>query len=348
MKKTFSEYYRLNDAEIASHWAKDLFCFDANVLLNLYRYTPSTRKAFFNVIESFKDRIWISYQAASEYQKNRLYVISAQQKAYQDIRDTLQKKKKEIEAKLNEFKRHPYLQTEMLKTQIESAFDSINRDLENLEKSHPNYLEKDPVWERLTDLLEGKIGEDFSDSELSQIYSEGKKRYEQKIPPGYKDQISKKNGDQRSLYGDLVMWKQVIDKGKKIEHSIIFITDDLKEDWWYRFGGKTLGPRVELIKEFKDCAEKRINIYRADMFLELANKKLEQESINDAIEEMRLVRREQIKELEQSPKLSREEDKGRIHGDSLDSHVDIESPFEEAFRVTIEEDKEESSNSNMK
>lgn len=332
MKNTFSEYYKLSDSELTSHWANDLFCFDANVLLNLYRYTPKTRDAFFNVIESMKDRIWISYQAAHEYQKNRLIVIHAQQKAYQGIRETLQKKRGEIDNKLNEFKRHPYLQTEQLKIQIESAFDSINRDLKRLEDSHPNYLDSDPVWERLTRVLENKIGEDFPEDELTKLYSEGKKRYELEIPPGYKDQSSKKNEHPRSLYGDLIMWKQVIAKGKEIEQSIILVTDDLKEDWWYKFEGKTIGPRVELIKEFKDNTKKRINIYRADKFLELANKKLQQELNTEAIEEIRQVRSADLERIRRIQKMNELLQAAQMKSGETDKHWDGEETMDAKTR----------------
>ena len=93
MKQKFSEYYKLDSSELKKHWEKDTFSFDANVLLNLYRYTPKTRDAFFNLLEKIRDRIWIPYQAAMEYQKNRLFVINAQKEAYNEIRKTLEKKK---------------------------------------------------------------------------------------------------------------------------------------------------------------------------------------------------------------------------------------------------------------
>lgn len=118
MKSKLSEYYKLSESEIKEHWEKDIFCFDANVLLNLYRYSPKTREAFFSLLEKVKDRIWITYQAAFEYQKNRLVVINAQREAYKEIRETLTKKKGEIEAKLNSFKKHPYLQTTELKNKL--------------------------------------------------------------------------------------------------------------------------------------------------------------------------------------------------------------------------------------
>lgn len=346
MKDKFSEYYKLSDAELKGHWEKDTFCFDANVLLNLYRYTPKTRDAFFNLLEKIKGRIWVTYQAAFEYQKNRLVVINAQIEAYKEIRNILENKKGEIESHLNKFKKHPYLQTNELKTQIESAFQSIIKDLDNLEKKHPDYLLNDPIWERLTELLNSKIGDDCSTEELEKIFRDGKKRYEEKIPPGYKDLAEKKNDGNRSLYGDLLVWKQVIAKAKSIDESIILITDDLKEDWWYKFKGKTISPRPELIKEFREETKKRINIYQADRFLELANKNLKQDTAQEAIEEVRKVRladeydiAEEVKRLEMQL-----EDKG---GETFNENAKNiakapKSQFEKAIDETIEKNNHNS------
>jgi hypothetical protein len=298
LKDKFSEYYPLNDSQIKHHWQNDVFSFDANVLLNLYRYTPKTRDAFFSLLDKIKDRIWISYQAAHEYQKNRLIVINAQKEAYQEIRDTLEKKKNEIEAKLNGFTKHPYLQASDLKKQIESAFKAISRDLDKLQENHPDYLSQDPIFDRLTALLDKRIGDDFEQPELEKMYAEGKKRYEQKIPPGYMDGGDKKGDGNRSLYGDLIVWKQIIKNAKDTGKSIIFVTDDLKEDWWYKFKGKTISARPELVKEFRDETGQRISIYQADRFLEYANKNLSQNTTQDAIDEVRKVRLADEKEIE--------------------------------------------------
>jgi len=340
MKDILDEYYKLNDEALKKHWDQDVFSFDANVLLNLYRYTPKTRNAFFNLLEKIKDRIWISYQAAFEYQKNRLIVINAQKEAYKDVRDTLDKKKGEIEAKLNSFKKHPYLQTSELKMQIESAFKSIEKDLDKLEENHPDYMSEDPIWERLTKLLDGKVGENFSKETSEKVYREGKKRYEENIPPGYMDFKSKKGEGDQSLFGDLLVWKQIIEKAKTIESSIILITDDLKEDWWYKFKGKTISPRPELIKEFKDDTGKRISIYQADVFLELANKNLKQNTDSDAIQEMRKVRLADEQEIDKERKLMEMflEDSGdeNFRENAKQMVPNKETLFEKAIRTSSE------------
>ncbi len=341
MKSKFSEYYKLNETELKGHWEKDIFCFDANVLLNLYRYSPSTREAFFSLLEKVKDRIWITYQAAFEYQKNRLVVINAQREAYKDIRETLTKKKGEIEAKLNSFKKHPYLQTAELKKQIESAFDSIGRDLDNLEGKHPDYLDNDPIWEKLSTLLDGKVGDDFSKDDLEKLYRDGKKRYDEKVPPGYMDMKEKQNEGNRSLYGDIIVWKQVIEKAKTGGDSIILITDDLKEDWWYKFKGKTISPRPELIKEFKEETNKRINIYQADKFLEMANKNLAQQTTKEAIQEIRNVRladeRDIEKEIRELEMLLEDNGDENFKENARLLVAKKETSFEKAIRISSEE-----------
>lgn len=49
---------------------------------------------------------------------------------------------------------------------------------------------------------------------------------------------------------------------------MIFVTEDTKEDWWYRIEGRTLGPRVELKKEFSVETNQRFHMYTMERFLE--------------------------------------------------------------------------------
>lgn len=42
MKKTFPRLFKLSDRKIEELWQNAVFVFDANVLLNLYRYPEKT------------------------------------------------------------------------------------------------------------------------------------------------------------------------------------------------------------------------------------------------------------------------------------------------------------------
>ncbi len=91
------------------------------------------------------------------------------------------------------------------------------------------------------------------------MYADGKIRYENKIPPGFKDAEKASKGEDsyyyfdglrfERQYGDLILWKQLLLKASDENvDNIIFITDDSKEDWWYKInsnGNKTIGPLAQ-------------------------------------------------------------------------------------------------------
>ncbi|GGF57472.1 hypothetical protein GCM10011338_07150 [Alteromonas lipolytica] len=87
------------------------------------------------------------------------------------------------------------------------------------------------------------------------------------------------------------MWTQVIDKAIELGTGVVLVTDDKKEDWWEKFKGKTVGPRPELVKEFKDRANQTFHMYQADRFLELARENLGEQVSEEIVEEIREVRR---------------------------------------------------------
>jgi len=82
MKKIFPGFYPPSDEDLKELWSKSLFVLDANVLLNLYRYPEKARADLLTVIRKIKDRVWVPYQAALEYQVNRLTVIAEQKEKF--------------------------------------------------------------------------------------------------------------------------------------------------------------------------------------------------------------------------------------------------------------------------
>jgi hypothetical protein len=59
------------------------------------------------------------------------------------------------------------------------------------------------------------------------------------------------------------------------------VTDDVKEDWWQRVNGETVGPRPELVEEYYERTDgQRIHFYTPRRFLEYARE--QGESISDA------------------------------------------------------------------
>jgi hypothetical protein len=148
----------------------------------------------------------------------------------------------------------------------------------------------------VSNLFDGCVGNDFTEDELEALYKEGERRYANQVPPGYCDEKNKKDKAKRSLYGDLVVWKQVIAYAKEKEQCVIFITDDHKSDWWDKVEGKH-SPRKELIREFMDCTGHDILIYDSGRFLEYAKRNKAKVSAK-TIREVEKVKTEDIIDLE--------------------------------------------------
>ena len=69
------------------------------------------------------------------------------------------------------------------------------------------------------------------------------------------------------MYGDLVLWKQILTRSVERKDAAIFVTDDSKEDWWRIEKGQRLGPRPELVDEYHASSGRRIHFYSPEQFL---------------------------------------------------------------------------------
>jgi hypothetical protein len=274
MKKEFIGYYDPTEGEIRNSWTNGVFSFDANTLLNLYRYTELTRNDFLDALKTLKGKLFLPHQAALEYHINRIAVIERVANSYTMINDILTTNfEKVLKPHINQFKKHPAIQIEAILKLGREFLQKISDELDKQKKNHPDFMTDDNVLNKLTELFDDSVGREFSKQELKKIFDEGKERYSERIPPGFRDAETKQKKGERNMYGDFIIWKELINHTKKEKKPIVFVTDDRKEDWWTIEDGKTIRPREELIKEFFDQTGIRILIYNADSFLHYAKKK---------------------------------------------------------------------------
>jgi hypothetical protein len=102
-----------------------------------------------------------------------------------------------------------------------------------------------------------------------------------------------KEGDRK--YGDFLLWSQIMAHAKAQSVPLILVTSEQKEDWWEKPSGRTLGPRMELIKEFYEETGQQIFIYQTDHFLELSAKRAGQAVKEDVVAEIREVSARQVR-----------------------------------------------------
>ncbi len=289
MRELFPGYFSESDERLQLLWKSATLVFDANILLNLYRYSDKTRNIFLNILEAEKHRIWIPYQVAEEYLRNRVTVIIQQEKSYDDTINAINS----LEKKLDNARQHPFVSEESL-AKYNETFTSLKMELFSSKKTHTDRINNDPIKDNIARIFEGKVGKAYSKEELKNIFVEGEDRYAQHIPPGYMD--SSKSKDKSNFqsesrkYGDFIVWKQILEQAKEANNDIFLVTDDAKDDWWLSQNGKTIGPRPELVKEFKDSADNKFHMYRADSFLKFAQEYLGNEINEEAVKETEQVR----------------------------------------------------------
>ena len=290
MKELFPGHFKETDKKLREVWGTSLFVFDANILLNLYRYSDTTRNEFLRILDKIKGRIWLPHRAAEEYLNNRLTVIDQQEKSYDCTVKSIESLKRDLE----NARQHPFVSVNVMQ-KMNSIFDELCNELKNNKLVHTTRISNDDIKGFIAHIFKNSVGIPYENSRIEQLVTEGEERYKQKIPPGFKDDSKSGNSDVFSekcrKYGDLIVWTQVIDKATELNKGVVLVTDDKKEDWWEKFKGKTVGPRPELVKEFKDRTNQTFHMYQADRFLELARENLDEQVSEEIVEEIREVRR---------------------------------------------------------
>lgn len=286
MKKRFRAYcpYSKQDFEIL--WRDAIISFDTNVLLNFYRYSDDTSKLLQGIIRQLGGRVWLAHEVGKEFFTNRLKVIRKQEEAYDDIDNILTDSLNKVESNLRQYKKHRSILVDKYCEDIRKCYNNIHVDLTKLKDTHPSRVEQDTILETILDLFKERIGDAYSRSELDAIRKEGQQRYELKIPPGYKD---KDKTSERNVYGDYIIWTQILAKGEVSQLPMIFITDEYKEDWWLIEKGKRLGPRTELIEEYMLKSNNLFYVYSPDSFTEHAKQYLNVGVEDDTIIELQRI-----------------------------------------------------------
>lgn len=282
MIKAFAPYFPITESEVKKIWAEGLVVCDANVLLNLYRYSKSTRVELMRVLDDLGDRLWLPHQAALEFVDGRLGVISDQRARCEEPVLSFKKALADLDSKRG----FPFVSKE-LRADLDILFKRLDAEVKaNIAELDAFEASDDPIMKDVLRLFDGRVGQPFSEKEQKEINGEGERRYRDRIPPGFEDR--KKPTDQRR-YGDLILWKQMLAEAAKTKRPLLFVTDDAKEDWWQRHRGKTLGPHPVLRQEAAATGQP-FHIYSSDGFLERASAALKKEVQKEAINEVRETR----------------------------------------------------------
>lgn len=267
MRDRFPGWYPKRPEEIAKLWDSAIFVPDANVLLHCLRHTTVVRDELLRIFEVLGDALWIPYQVGLEFQRNKLDVEFGALDAYDALIKDQEAIVEKARDRLRQVRAHPTIDVPKELSALDMFLADFRGRMETARAAHPS-SEIDGVVERLTKLLGNRIGDKWRPDQLAALKKEGEDRYAKKIPPGYKD--IKKDAGEFDKFGDLIIWKEMITKAKADKRPAIFISDDAKEDWWWIHRGRKMGPRPELIEEFRAEAGQDFHIYEFSQFLRFA------------------------------------------------------------------------------
>ncbi len=258
-------------------WDEGLFVWDTSAIGSMYSLSPDSREQFLDVLEVLEDRIWIPARVMKEYDRHQeelIYQPVTEHYKNPEFLSTHYLKKLEdfiSKAKDNEFY-HPCFEKDYL-DEMDSLYEKAIKILDKIRVKTEKALKagRDKIIDKaktdsIHDLFEGlPSGVPFTATEIMDIVLEGDIRYEHQIPPGYMDKDEKISIDR---FGDLIIWKEILNHSKECQKPIIFICNDVKEDW--NAGNARKGemiPREELVEEFKSYTGQEVWFYTLNDFI---------------------------------------------------------------------------------
>ncbi|MEV0602202.1 PIN-like domain-containing protein [Streptomyces sp. NPDC050315] len=270
---------------------------DTNVLLNLYRSNERTRGDTFAVLGKLRDRLWVPHQVLTEFWRDRDLpsvrnhhrmkardACAALDKAFRSVTDALDRWQKDVHFHTDESVTQSIdTKRAILANTLEDLRRIIQEQARNDALDGTATTHTDPVLIQLGHLLQGRVGEPYSQADLANLVEDAQRRAEQEIPPGYADFKSK---PPERAAGDYVLWTQILEEAERRHCDALLVTGDVKEDWWVpRDGEVPARPRKELKVEFRQRVGAEIFMLTPSQLLtqadEIFSLKVDERSVSD-------------------------------------------------------------------
>jgi PIN like domain len=246
---------------------------DTNVLLAPYKLDSASLheiRAIYSKLAK-AGRLVVPAQVVREYERHRPNKLAA-------LIETLNNQSSRAAAPIGQDKMIRFLLEDSnyatavkLSNEIQKLVKEFQKNVNEVVRRLGNWTEKDPVLEVYDETLSGSIYELVLDDEQRKGFGEELRyRYDHRIPPGFKDD---QKSDQGS--GDLIIWKTILDVGRKKKRDFLFVTFEEKNDWLVKTRGQAQ-PLPELLDEYgRASGGATIHIISLPGFLKLFEAKAE-------------------------------------------------------------------------
>lgn len=256
---------------------------DTNVLLIPFGAGAASLTEIVKVYTEIKgrERLHIPAQVAREFVKNRPSKLA---QLYQGISDKISK------LTVPDSLSYPILESvdhfqelnekisklEELKIELKASAKKVRNTIKNWGWNDPVSQAYRPIFTR--DIVASP------EIDRQKTLEEMLRRYEQAIPPGYKDASKPDLG-----IGDFLIWKTILYLGDQNKRSIVFVSGDEKADWLHGAEGSGFLPRYELQAEFRRITQ-GCDLYIIPLSRLLELQQAEESSVNEIRTEEKRIR----------------------------------------------------------
>jgi hypothetical protein len=291
----FEGYMSPTDENYRHLLTKGLVVPDANVLLNLYRYTAQTRTDLFAVLEKIGNQLWAPNQVVVEFWRSREFALREPRILSDKTLATLDDLREQSVELLAQWANRIALPAEDITDihrTLREAYRLVADEVAKRTEAESAGLvsvdtNKDQILNSLQPILKGRVGPPMEAAEYAEAVEEGMRRLDEGIPPGFKD--NKK--DSKLAVGDYLVWAQVLKEAGTRRCDVLIVTDDVKEDWWRKEHGEIRGPRLELVDELRHQVGTRLFMMRPRSLLLHAKKTLRVKVSDTSVQDVERVER---------------------------------------------------------
>lgn len=237
---------------------------DSCVFLDYYRYSSETASAILNNLEHLEGYLWLPNQVYKEFKRNYKTVLNPNHNKYKnitkDISSITKKFKNSLDSSVNQYNKFNFPKISELREKIYGHLEQVQSEVKEYSKEIKREIDENSAMMKSNKMLtfmeklkdNNQVGGVLSPSRILEITQEGEQRFKLNLPPGYED--GDKSDDPIGPYGDLIVWKNLIEYAQQEKVNIVFTTSDSKPDWWIldETSDEIIAPREELIAEFNE------------------------------------------------------------------------------------------------
>ena len=251
---------------------------DTNVLLNVYHYSPEFTDFALECLRAIINSIYLPSTVKLEYDLHRNMEFRSMEKRIADNmkgpQNSVIQARNALQSSLLQLERLQFQDVDDLRKTLSIQMDAVEKAVNDYFEGHEALNLIQQSWngqDLLQDLIQridqfGHIMPSLTQREIYNWCDEGKRRYTKSIPPGFMDA---KNKDGVRKYSDLLLWKEILRFAKDNKLNIIYVTDDMKRDWWETDNDNRFFHR-KLVNEFDKTGQQFMAMTSQDFFAEVA------------------------------------------------------------------------------